>query len=49
MKMNSVLTLVKGFVCEGCVEATKAMVQPDEKLSFYDQEIVKIFGILGTG
>ena len=30
------LFLAKGFICEGCVEAVKGIVEPDEKISFYD-------------
>ena len=37
-------TLVKLFVCKRCVEAVKRIVEPDEKLSFYDQVVlVRVF------
>ena len=41
-------TLVKGFICEECVEAIKRIVKPDEEFPFYDQvEFVDNFCYLG--
>ena len=38
------LAMAEGLVCEGCVEAIKTIVKPDNELSFYDQmELVKSF------
>ena len=47
-KMKKVTTLAKGFKCERCVEAIKAIVAPAKELTIYDRaKLVKSFGYLG--
>ena len=41
-------TLAKSIVCRECVKTIKGIVEPDNKISFYDQvELVKSFCNLG--
>ena len=43
-KSKRVTSNLTSFCFEGCVETTKEIVEPDDKLSFYDQvEFVKSF------
>ena len=43
-------TLVKGFVCELCVDTKEGIVETGEEISFFDQaELAQGFVIWGTG
>ena len=40
--------LAKGFVCKLCINTKKGIVEPGEKISFFDQvDFVKSFCYLG--
>ena len=44
------LPLITDFVCEGCAERVKGIVEPHKEMSYYDQmELEKRFSYLKTG